>query len=268
MRITEDSPADSVGAFAALCAALDDPFADRPAVLGTCRLDEAGFARLQERWAERFIADVDGLGARFAEAYAAARAGGDSPSAAPVNEEHAAIAMDQAPAAVDEIPATDRAPEAQAPVSSAVAPETPAPVEASRAAVVPSFMKASPLASQAPRQPLSTETLAVDFSELLKAAVPFDPSAPSKMAVATVPGAIPGGSPKAPKCESTETVEFDVATLLEGRAPVPFDKPVKRQGVAQEAASPRRRLIRFDPQTGAPLAAPYWQELPAAEDEK
>jgi hypothetical protein len=166
------------------------------------------------------------------------------------------------------VPSFMKAPPAAASASLAVAAIAPTPPTSLPTSAV---VSASPAAgtSRAPRQPLSTETAAVDFSELLKAAVPFDPSVPSKMAVATVPPAIEAGPPRAPKHESTETVEFDLSALLNGRAPVPFDKPGTRPSTAApEVASPRRRLIRFDPQTGAPLAVPYWQELPAGEDKK
>jgi hypothetical protein len=78
MTNIEGSPEDSVEAFARLYVALEAPSADRRALLVAAGLDEEGFARLRQRWAERFTADMDGAGARFGEACAAARDGQDA----------------------------------------------------------------------------------------------------------------------------------------------------------------------------------------------
>lgn len=288
----ETTTVESVEAFAALCAGLDDPFADRAALLASARLDERGFAELQEQWATKLGTNGEDVRARFAAAYSAARARGPK----------AIVTTSEAPEPPreEEIPPTARAvtPPDKVPVGgSPSAPASPPALE------LPSFMKAdapeptagrpaaaptvAPQPAIAPprREPLSTETGAIDVSELLKATVPFAPDAPSKMAVATVPH---GPIEKAPRHESTETVEFDLSALLKERGPMPFQKPVARpktlplpiagrsggpeSPVAPSPAAPqaaasvesmgvRRRLIRFDPQTGTPLLTPYWEEL-------
>jgi hypothetical protein len=63
-------PVDTVDRCAELSALLDDPFADRAAVLHAAGLDEAAWTRVQERWAERLAsAGGDALVARYGEVY-------------------------------------------------------------------------------------------------------------------------------------------------------------------------------------------------------
>jgi hypothetical protein len=62
------APVDTVDRCAELSALLDDPFADRAAVLRGAGLDEAAWGRVQERWVEQLVAD-EALVARYGEVY-------------------------------------------------------------------------------------------------------------------------------------------------------------------------------------------------------
>jgi len=60
--------------FAAICAQLDDGFADRALILGTAGFDESSWKRLETGWTTQIAEGSDGsLARRFGEAYAAAR---------------------------------------------------------------------------------------------------------------------------------------------------------------------------------------------------
>jgi hypothetical protein len=183
---TLKDPRVSVEAFARLCEALDRPFADKAHVLRAAGLNAEGFVQLQEQWALRMTAGAEDLGARFAAAYAFARAG-----------------------------------------------QSAADGDATPAVLPPTVELSSPGIVSPARMPL--ETAEVDVSSLLRPTVPFHPSGPPATAVAVpaVRSPAPAQSPG-----STGTVEIDLSAML------------------------RRRLVRFDPQTGAPLAAPYWEEIP------
>lgn len=68
----------------------------------------------------------------------------------------------------------------------------------------------------------------------------------------------------------TETASVDIAAIA--RRVLAFEKPAATGAPAPSpgsgappaaAAPPGRRLVRFDPNTGAPLAEPYWEDIPA-----
>ncbi len=97
--------------FAAICAQLDDGFADRALLLVTAGFDESSWKRLEEAWTTQIMEDSDSaLSRRFGEAYAAARrpgAGTPTPTALlapgprflndqvqPWREEAAAVSLD------------------------------------------------------------------------------------------------------------------------------------------------------------------------------
>lgn len=137
-------------------------------------------------------------------------------------------------------------------------------------ALIPSPVALSPPTPGPPSPALSamaSETAAIDVSLLLKQAVPFDPQAPS-----TLPE--PGPEVKLPDPRagySDETTEFNFSDILKMGAPVPFAVKPPQETTdlsAVESPSQLRRLVRFDPQTGAPLALPRWEHLPATTTKK
>lgn len=86
-------PADDIGAFAALCARLDDPFAERDSVLRAAGLSIAEWGRIKETWQQRLGAggEAAALGRAFGAAYAAAKAtiAGPTPHFRPVTADFA-----------------------------------------------------------------------------------------------------------------------------------------------------------------------------------
>lgn len=261
-RTTRRSPAESIESFAIVLAQLDDPFADRGAVFASEGITEQAFGVLQEQWAARLLHDTTDLRVRFADAYTAVRRPADSPLRS----------MEPAPSPA--IQGEQTASEHAIPLHAVLEPAR---------LIVPSFMKPQEPAPSAP-EPVQAppaeparaahwaETGPIDLHQVLKPSVPFDASASSKMAVPTAPSASP---PKTRSLDGTETVELDLVAFLRARKAAPAPPAPARAAVTspavppvaspQETSSPRRRLIRFDPQTGAPLATPYWEDLP---DEK
>jgi hypothetical protein len=65
---TPPDPVDTVDRCAELAALLDDPFADRAALLRNAGLDEAAWGRVQVRWLAK-LADDESLVARYGEVY-------------------------------------------------------------------------------------------------------------------------------------------------------------------------------------------------------
>lgn len=215
------APADSVEAFAALCARLDNPFSPRTATLAEAGLSEEDFARLSQRWADRLSAGGIELGQVFAEAYAAARR--------PLPE--ASRDMDSALR--------------EPPPEPAETPSLPGVPEPARL-IVPSFMRAPEPAPHAPlpapelpanpsRAATWTETGPVDLHRISKPSVPFHAGGSSKMTVPTAPAATPQ---KARALDGTETVELrlspapgatqpsatvDLAAWIDPRPPQAFD---------------------------------------------
>jgi hypothetical protein len=151
-----------------------------------------------------------------------------------------------------------------------------------------------------PLTPFSTGTAAIDVSKILKPAVPFEPGSPRAAAATEPRGAAPPPPQASPPAQASPpggaqsasgTEEFNLDALMKRPRPVPFEAAAPRQSapaatpekpgaqrntaIEQEAAAarrtaaqgtgPQRRLVRFDPQTGQPLAQPYWEELPPPE---
>lgn len=108
------------------------------------------------------------------------------------------------------------------------------------------------------------------------APVPLAPVPLAPVPPAPVPPAGPPPPPlvpaRPPPASYGETTDVDIAAIARrvtafekapGAAPRPgaaAEGPVPSQGTA---APPGKRLVRFDPNTGAPLATPYWEDVPA-----
>lgn len=248
---------DTVEGFAALSASLDEPFADRARLLAAAGLDETDFSELAEHWLARLGAgtpESDGLVERYAAAYAKRR----RPEISRIPDD----AKQGAPGAPS------------VPVYSPVQAHVSVP-----SGLVATAELKTPVDVARPQTQISSETSDIDLSKVLSglsAKMPFDPSRPS---AAAVPSFSP--SPKAPL--SGETVDVNVADLARRAlsagppvrppaapqsppgAPQPANVPAHSTGdapVHAPAAPPGKRLIRFDPQTGQPLATPQWVDLP------
>lgn len=281
------SPAGDIRRFAALCARLSDPFTDEAEVLREVGLDAASWTALRARWRaklEREDAEAAHLAARFGEAYAAERGG-----AGVVADDEPRVAETEPAATPDR--ASARGPgttvDAGTPPSVEGTP-VPLPRQEPRAALVPSFLKERPALSSmvAPRGaepapaaappasiPLGNETTEINLAQILGGRLPFDPSKPSP---ASVPLVVP--KPKGPM--SGETTDIDVAALARAalafrpspggpsggprtaELPAPPVPPAPPASAANEGPVPGRRLVRFDPKTGTPLATPYWEDVP------
>jgi hypothetical protein len=146
--------------------------------------------------------------------------------------------------------ADERRPSGGAASSGAVAKES---VEAASSAG--SFAAAAPAARPAsPEAPAGSGT--ADITSLVpRDALPFVHGAGTAgpPAVATPAPA----SPEAPAGSGTEDISAFVP-----RGAMPFAQSAAAAPQDAAAAHPRLRLIRFDPQTGQPLAEPRWVEIP------
>lgn len=131
----------------------------------------------------------------------------------------------------------------------------------------PSYLKAPSPAE--PANPgagsLATGTGEVDIAAIFRAAVPFGKGTGAAMIDVAAQSAPPepGGDEGSPAPEPStdppvpgfgQTETFEMGDLLKRGPAVPF----RPRG--------RGRWVRFNPQTGEPLAAPYWEELPGVEE--
>lgn len=89
--------------------------------------------------------------------------------------------------------------------------------------------------ADAPTEPAGHETQPVDVTQVRRRVLPFAASAATSRRVAGAPS---GADRNSGAPDAAETV---LLSLGDGR----------------------RRLVRFDPQTGRPLARPYWELVPA-----
>lgn len=262
--------ATSVEAFGRLCAALDDPFADRSAVLAASGLNEQTLAAAYGRWSAALAADDGSLGERFANAYRGAR---EDETAALVDgtEDTAEDPQDSEDKSADPdltvVRATAETPSYLRPPTP-VPPKPVPPAPAPRVGLLPGVVG------------MSTGTTEVNLDEILKKPVPFDPMAKSQLpppeskeakeakAEAQKAQQAQGAQEKPRRDAALETVELDVVAILKERIPPQFQRakpqkttPLPAMPEPPAAKAPTGRLVRFDPQTGAPLAVPYWEEL-------
>ncbi len=144
--------------------------------------------------------------------------------------------------------------------------------------------KSAPLPSRG-MQVQSGMTGDVDMSAIVRKVLAFGPpgapaSAPTASPNAPAPPAVqPAAPPPGPQpppiqvkpapAHLTETASVDIAAIA--RRVLAFEKPAATGAPAPApgsgappaaAAPPGRRLVRFDPNTGAPLAEPYWEDIP------
>jgi hypothetical protein len=142
------------------------------------------------------------------------------------------------------------------------------------------------LQAAAPPRPRATSaTAAVNVAEILKGPMPFNAGQPLPAREAPAAAAPAKGTPdkaeaQPPAAGFGETEEIQAGDLLKRGPPVPFPQASPAATTAEPSArsasrdSPlqpptavheppgRGRWIRFNPQTGEPLALPYWEELP------
>ncbi len=283
-------------------AQLDDPFSHRPSALAAAGLDEARLRNLIDSWRMRLEGDTHGeLGERFTKAYSARSAalhaarqrtmvGADDPTdprfltkeALGFREEAALVgrppsaesATPPAPAPIqDHVPTT--APPRAEPSGVLVAPRPtsepppapapsyypPAPAPAYCTPVpAPAPAQYAPAPSAQPSYLRPAERLAgtADISSVVaKLALPFARSAESAPAHQA---SFPAASPR------IDSGTADTSSVVRGLG-IPFPGSASNPPPAHLAPPPLpakrpQRLIRFDPQTGHPLQAPIWVDVP------
>jgi len=259
-----------VEAFAVLLAELDAPFGDRANVLARYGLDEETHEALVTAWRDRLCRSVgedQPLGKRFAAAYAHAtstlrpRGGGASvmagsgleprflsASAQPWRPEAAGVLLSAEPQQRDLAPAP-------------------------RPAGTPDSGCAHPLRTSAP--PVVTPPPPSMVSQPPPPSMVSPPPpvvTPPPPVVSPLPGLMHGIAPPMPPeihpeapplRQYTPTVTTQSMPVFSGPPPGPV-LPFRPLSVPVEAAPPPpgKRLIRFDPQTGQPLPAPIWVDIP------
>jgi hypothetical protein len=272
-----------VESFAELMAHLDDPFAERAAVLAESLLDEDRCKNLIDSWRVRFERDgAEDLAGRFAAAYQARRsaihekrrrsasgeAEGDARDVRFLN--HDAQSFREEAAQVARQPFVDGGSPGK-PGSAPIPPideKARLPVSPPSPAAVPPTNTPSPWApAPAPEPPppmiaRPAQRLAgtADISAFVpRTSLPFSPSA---SASAESPPKRPSESP--PRVGSgTADISAFVPRHLLPFAGQPAPPPQPAPAAAAQPDPSRRRLIRFDPQTGQPLPTPIWVDLPA-----
>lgn len=171
-------------------------------------------------------------------------------------------------------------------------PSFAAPPAAAPPAAAPSPIAAAPPAAAQGKTPLTTGTADINLSKILGPSLPFNPHAEKSS-----PAAPPAAPAPAASSGFGETESFDLAALLKRGPAVPFGPtpaaaqpaaaartPAESAATAPKPAEPAQpphqshqshqaspapaeprghgRWIRFNPQTGEPLAQPRWEPLP------
>jgi hypothetical protein len=131
---------------------------------------------------------------------------------------------------------------ARARVAHLATPPAEVPAPAAPQVQVPTFLMAQPATltpaagyAEAPTEPEELQTQPVDITEIRRRSLPFDSSARSPLAVAS--------AAPAEACRGRDSAHADETVTL-------------------SLDSGRRRLVRFEPETGRPLAQPYWEIVP------
>lgn len=220
-----------IEAFAGLMARIDDPFADRAAVLAHAGLDERSVDELAASWRARLgDASAGALPEVFAVAYGRARAAllkGQHPTPSPLS------------APTREVAGTGRPPSA---------------LTGASALSAPAFAETADISAFVPR-------IALPFTS--NPALTPQPSG----SIADAPALRIGGGtetfdPRAFKPHNPLPFQPTPALNAPNAAPPPPAPALPAGNLA-----PGRRLIRFDAQTGEPLPEPYWSDAPPGADE-
>lgn len=280
-------------------ALLDDPFSHRPSALAAAELDDARFQNLVESWRMRVEGDAHGeLGERYIKAYSARRAalqnarkGGPASDAEnpadPRFLSKEALGFREEAALVGRHPSVESAsPHISAPASLPAPIAAPPRVEPSGVFFAPRLPPeppppaithlpsashpvfyapiAPPVSAAPPKFARPSDRLAgtADISDIVaKIALPFAYGSGSAPSAAAVPSA-------GPKAHRVDSGTAGMAAFVEGGG---FHPPSTGGAalpppahLAPPPAPPERpkRLIRFDPQTGHPLPAPIWVDIP------
>ena len=267
-----DRLALQVELFADLMVRVDDPFGARGPALAEAGLDEDGYRHLVDAWRGRIDGDdTRALGERFACAYASRRAalhearrrqqGGEAPRSveAPRFLDAGVQSFREEAAGVGREPLRDAAPPLRG------APEAPPVREApSPPFALPQVVPVHPTLAGTADISAFVPRVALPFTMAPARALPPMPAPGGDRATAVLP---PEPSPQQGGTRGPHpfAMTADISAAV-ARAATPF--PVAPAAVAPTAvpppaeAAPRRRLIRFDPQTGLPLPALMWVDLP------
>jgi hypothetical protein len=122
--------------------------------------------------------------------------------------------------------------------------------------LAPPTRVAPPSVARAPEPSAGVAETADITAFVPRAPLPFAGPATPAAAVGVAPASAPAVDPLERPGSGTE----DITALVRGAA-IPF----VGAGAAQTktpAAPPHMRLVRFDPQTGQPLAEPRWEPMP------
>ncbi len=281
--VANDPAFDDVEKYARLMAAYRAPAKDRAPYLAKMGLTRSALRQLRDHWCARFATGPGAakLRVQFEKIYGPAL----------VAEEAADEAAAKAKWAAEEAARKAASDRPAAPVDSESPAESPAaPVPAGPAGVrnvhlLPTFLQApapadnglaakapiSPSLPTPPGPPLMGETLELDPVAILagiSAKMPFDSRRPSAASV-------PSATPSKGREQSGQTLDLDptalgalaAAAIAKGPPRGTPGAPGAATGTPAPAATPpRKRLVRFDPQTGTPLATPYWEDLPSTSD--
>jgi hypothetical protein len=281
-----DRLAFEVELFADLMVQIDDPFGEREAVFLAAGIDEDTYRNLVQSWRDRFDRDGADLASRFADRYTAKRgevlearrrrAGGEmdaadtrflNADAQSFREEAAKVAREAAQEPQPNIVDRPAAPQREA----------------------PSFVLAAAQVAPAPpsARPPASFAGTMDISHAVpKASLPFAPPGEARAAepapvstprpnvptgTADISAAVPrdrlpfadGGAPRSVARPPQRLAGTADISAFVPRAATPFAPPAPPPPASASAPpAPRKRLIRFDPQTGQPLPAPIWVDLP------
>jgi hypothetical protein len=300
-----DSPAVRVDLFADLMAQVDDPFGDHKLALAGADLDAEGYESLVASWRARFDRDASGqLAGRFADAYAERRtrraqqrrreASGEVPPADPRFLNAEALSFREEAARVGREPNVPPLP-LHAVVPLAIQAQAFVPVPPTPPPMVP-----PPQVVRAPERLAGTTALSAFVPRV---ALPFAPASmeqqrpspppavPARPRVDTGTRAISAfvprvGLPFAPGSGDQRPPEPPPAVPAQPRVGsgttdvgaavprhlLPFGErpspPAPPPPAPVAEAEPRRRLVRFDSQTGQPLPAPMWVDMPPEPGQK
>lgn len=267
--------------FAEFMALLEEPFSDRASVLSAAELDDARLGSMLEAWRIRLEGDEKGeLAEKYAAAYSArgaaihgARARATSGEAERVDPRfltQEALGFREEAARVGREPLAESMPNPVSPGPRAepsgvfVAPVPPLAPTPPSSALPPAAPRGMPSYVRPSERLAGT----ADISSVVRSgALPFARDAGAEAPRAQ--RAAPSPSPNAVRIGSgTEDISSFVPRHLlpfsgNGTPPPAGGAPPAATSAPLPAPGGRpKRMIRFDPQTGQPLPAPIWVDIP------
>jgi hypothetical protein len=228
---------ESIEGFAQLCARLKDDFSSRAAVLSSAGLDEASWTRIEAYWLFQLAGNEPDLATRFAAIYGKeTRRDATTEPGQALGGKEPGVAVTSVFPWLAEVRAVGLATTGEAP-----------PLQQA-----PSWAEdTQPGQGRSTVLPDDDHTLAA-LPILRNAVMPF---APERSQVGELGTAAPPSAHRAPLPLNEGENTLDCPLFPETRSALPFQQ-------APNVPPPVKRLHRFDPQTGLPLPAPVWVDLP------